>query len=57
MIAVGFVAAWVGRYSMNQDGMCYSPLGKPSTDPLRGGFGPGAFESYRVEAAHAEHAN
>jgi hypothetical protein len=27
MIAVGFVAAWVGRYSMNPDGMCYLDLG------------------------------
>ena len=27
MVAVGFLAAWVGRYSMNPDGMCYLDLG------------------------------
>jgi hypothetical protein len=26
-IVTGFVAAWVGRYSMNPDGMCYLDLG------------------------------
>lgn len=27
ILAVGFVRAWVGRYSMNPDGMCYLDLG------------------------------